>query len=454
MPTEFLQMFSCPCCKESLTDDGKKIVCLSCKTEFPLIDGVPWLFDEPGKSLASWRIRFNALLASIQNEEEQFKHALKQAKLHELTSKRLRKVLQAKVEQRKLLTDLMSPLIKEQSGNPELFQSMQIRDIAGQSIGGYYSNIHRDWAWETDENNTCLNIVLNLLKTGKKADRILIIGAGAGRLAWDIHHTINPKVTVALDINPMMVLAARKVCKGRNLKLYEFPIAPKDLASHAVLQTCRTPTETDPNLHYVLADGLNPPVKQSAFDLILTPWFIDIIPSKLQQTVTSINQLLANGAMWLNFGSLAFNNSDPSLNYSTDETLDIVKTYGFDIKGIDQQKIPYMQSPHSAHGRVEQIFSFLATKYKEASTELNTNRVVPWLNDFSASIPLDQAFNTTKMVYSIYLDVINLIDGKKSIQDIAELFGKKHGLPADEAAGSVKNFLERLLDNAARGSAP
>jgi len=451
MLTELIPLLKCPCCSETLTDLNKRIRCSSCKTDFPLIDGVPWLFDEPGKSMASWRVRFNALLAAIQLEEDQLKASLKQPNLSELTNKRLKKVLQAKVEQRKLLADLMTPLLKEQSGNPDLYQGMQIRDIAGQSIAGYYTNIHRDWAWETEENDICLNLVLSLLKNEKSPERILVLGSGAGRLAWDIHQKLDPKITVALDVNPLMVLAARKVGKGRNLKLYEFPIAPRDLSSHAVLQTCSASHSTPENLHFILADGLNPPVQPGLFDLILTPWFIDIIPTKLKQTVIGINQLLAKGSHWVNFGSLAFNHSEPAANYSTEEAVDIIKTQGFDVENVLRQKIPYMQSPHSAHGRVEEIFGFLATKLEDRHDDATLLGPVPWLNDFSIPVPMDQVFNTTKMIYSIYLDVINLIDGKNSIQDIAKAFGPKHGLPADDAAVSVKNFLERMLDNAARG---
>ena len=451
MPTDLLQLLKCPSCSGALKDQDKKISCSACSTIFPIVDGVPWLFDEPGRSMASWRVRFNALLSSIQKEEEQLKHSAKQTDLSELTSKRLRKVLQGKVEQRKLLTDMMSPLIKEQSGNPDLYQGMQIRDIAGQSIGGYYTNIHRDWAWPTEENDICLNIVLSLLKSDKKPLNILVLGAGAGRLAWDLHHSLKPENTVALDINPLMILAARKVCKGRNLKLYEFPIAPKDIDSYAVLQTCSAPPDTSENLHFILADGLNPPVKAGSFDLILTPWFIDIIPTALKQTVLGINQLLAKGGRWLNFGSLAFNNSEPAVNFSPEEAIDIVKINGFDLGSVERKKIPYMQSPHSAHGRIEEVFAFLATKTSDRSIEVKKDHTPPWLRDFSIPVPADQVFQTTKMIYSIYLDVVQMIDGRHSIQDIAKAFGPKHGLPADEAAVSVKNFLERLIDSAARG---
>jgi uncharacterized protein YbaR (Trm112 family) len=449
MASDLLQLLKCPSCSGPLINQDKKISCSSCNTTFPVIDGVPWLFDEPGKSMAGWRVRFNALLASIHKEEDQLKLALKQTNLSDLTNKRLKKVLQAKVEQRKFLADLMNPLIKEPAGNPELYQSMQLRDIAGQSIGGYYTNIHRDWAWETEENSVCLNIVLDLLSAEKKPERILVLGSGAGRLAWDIHHHLKPEITVALDINPLMVLAARKICKGRNLKLFEFPIAPKTIDSHAVLQTCNAPSETNENLHFILADGLAPPIKQGAFDLILTPWFIDIIPTTLKQTTLGINQLLNEGGRWLNFGSLAFNHSDPSANHSTEESLEIIKLNGFAVTSIQRQKIPYMQSPHSAHGRIEETFGFLAAKTADKDPESKTKRI-SWLNDHNLPVPNDEIFKTTKMVYSIYLDVISLIDGKNSIQDIAKTFGPKYGMPADEAAASVKNFLERMLDTAAK----
>lgn len=448
---EYLQHLHCPSCSGTLQATDKKVACNSCQEVFPLIDDVPWLFEKPGESLAGWRVRFNALLGSIKNEEEQLKAGLKEQGNSELTSRRLKKVLQAKVEQRKLLTDLMSPLVKEPAGNPDLYQGMQLRDTAGQSIGGYYTNIHRDWAWNTDENQLCAKIVNDLISTCTGVKRILILGAGAGRLAWDLHLAQKPELTVALDINPLMVLAARKITKGRNLKLYEFPLAPRTLDDHAVLQTCRPPGETPDNLHFILADGLHPPVKPGAFDLILTPWFIDIIPTKLKETAAIINQALAKGGHWVNFGSLAFNHADPAANYSSEEATEVINTSGFSISKISRNRIPYMQSPHSAHGRVEETVAFAAVKTTGVSCATEKVSIPPWLNNFSQTIPQDRVFSTSHMIYSIYAEVVGQIDGKTSINDIARTFGPKHGLPPDEAAASVRNFLVRMLDSAARG---
>jgi hypothetical protein len=449
---DFLTYLQCPGCSGELTLTEKKTSCVKCGATYPVIDGVPWLFSPPGETLAGWRVRFNALLASLQAEEEQLKAAQKQPRLSDLTTKRLRKQLQAKVEQRKLLSDLMSPLLKEPSGNPELYQAMQLRDLAGQSIGGYYTNIHRDWAWPTDENKICADIVSDLVHRCGDAKKFLILGAGAGRLAWDIHQRHKPEITVALDINPLMILAARKVTKGRNLKLYEFPLAPKDADSTAVLQTCRSPEETPDNLHFILADGLTPPVRPGAFDLILTPWFIDIIPTTLPETASVINNLLGVGGHWINFGSLAFNHGDPAANYSPEETVETVNSSGFFAGHVIRHKIPYMQSPHSAHGRIEETFSFQATKASQVALKRPAESEAAWLRDFSQPIPQDRVFTTTGMVYSIYLEVVSRIDGRTSVNDIARDFGPKHGLPPDEAAVSVKNFLVRMRDSASRGS--
>lgn len=449
---DYLQHLHCPTCCSRLETVDKKVTCIGCKLSFPLIDGVPWLFANPGEALAGWRVRFNALLGSVQNEEDQIKAAQKEQNHSELTSKRLKKLLQAKVEQRKLLSDLMGPLLKQPSGNPDLYQGMQLRDTAGQSIGGYYTNIHRDWAWDTEENSICAKIVGDLIAACSTSKRILILGAGSGRLAWDLHRSVKPSVTVALDINPLMVLAARKITKGRNLKLYEFPLAPRSLDDHAVLQTCRSPEETPDNLHFILADGLNPPVKPGAFDLILTPWFIDIIPTKLGQTAALVNQMLATGGHWVNFGSLAFNHSDPAANFSAEESTEVINKTGFSIKKTARDKIPYMQSPHSAHGRVEETYAFAAVKTGDVASSAEKSATPPWLDDFSKTIPQDRVFATSHMIYSIYADVVGQIDGNRSINDIAQAFGPKHGLPPDEAAASVRNFLVRMLDSSARGS--
>ncbi len=96
-----------------------------------------------------------------------------------------------------------------------------------QGLTTYYPNLHRDWCWGDEENRASLEaVVASLPATGAPA-RLLVLGAGACRLAYDLHQRLRPSLTVALDFNPFFLLAAARILAGPPLELYEFPIAPR-----------------------------------------------------------------------------------------------------------------------------------------------------------------------------------------------------------------------------------
>ena len=100
---------------------------------------------------------------------------------------------------------------------------------------------------------------------------MLVLGAGAGRLAYDLHQALKPPLTVALDFNPLFLLAASRILAGPPLELYEFPIAPRSIADHAVLRRHEAPAPPAAGFELVLADASSPPFLPGRFDLVLTP---------------------------------------------------------------------------------------------------------------------------------------------------------------------------------------
>ena len=52
-----------------------------------------------------------------------------------------------------------------------------------QGLSTYYPNLHRDWCWGDAENRASLAAVQASLPAGVAPQRILVVGAGAGRLA-------------------------------------------------------------------------------------------------------------------------------------------------------------------------------------------------------------------------------------------------------------------------------
>jgi uncharacterized protein YbaR (Trm112 family) len=448
--SSFAALLACPACRAALVEEEPGHRCSGCGVAFPELDGVPWLLPEPAEALWEWKGRIKVLVQRLDAETNGLKGELKAEGLPELTAKRLRKLLQAKVEHRKALDELLAPLAMAETGSLDLSRAMQARVPPGQSLTGYYVNVHRDWAWETVENEASLAAVEAVLPAGD-VGTVLALGAGACRLPYDLHRKRKPRLTIAADINPLMMIIARRVLKGRSVKLHEFPLAPKDLESHAVLRKCVAPEAPLAGLELVFADALRPPFADGAFDMVVTPWLVDIIPADLKQLALRVNRLLKPGGSWVNFGSLAFNHGAQALNYSYEEALAVVESQGFGVKGVDRRTIPYMQSPASCHGRMEATTTFRAEKTGEQPAAAPYRYLPDWLTKVDAPIPRLKGFDSFMTVQAILLEAVALVDGKRTLRDVATAFGARHGLPVAEAESSLRGFFLRQYEEGLTG---
>src|SRR5690606_3628478 len=113
---------------------------------------------------------------------------------------------------------------------------------------------------------------------GASPGRTLVLGAGAGRLAYDFHERCGTASTTALDFNPLLVLLAARAARGEAIELYEFPLAPRSTAEQAVLRRLAAPRPARHGLRFVLGDANRPPFPAGAFDTVITPWLVDILP--------------------------------------------------------------------------------------------------------------------------------------------------------------------------------
>ena len=183
--------------------------------------------------------------------------------------------------------------------------------------------------------------------------RTLVQGAGAGRLAYDLHAAGDAPLTVATDFNPLLLFAAREMFAGRAVELYEFPIAPRRIEDHAVLRRLSSPAPARAGLVLVAADALQPPFADGAFDTVVTPWFIDIIGEPFARVAARINLLLKPGGRWINFGSLAFARAAHAERVSLEEVTELLPQCGFADFTAREGSMPYMRSPASRHARLE-----------------------------------------------------------------------------------------------------
>lgn len=452
------EIFACPRCDKqplSATDGGYR--CSACKVDYPLIGGMPWLFADPGSSLGEWRNRLHFSLQQISSESQRIQAELGDENTADLTRVRLLRQVEANEAHRGILRKILEPLqMQSMQASYESHLALRTRLPLDQGIQTYAANIHRDWAWGDAENSASINEIKAILALGEDAGKplgnTLILGAGACRLAYDIHMQLGPAQTVALDFNPLLLLIASKVLRGEQVEFYEFPLAPRSLEDFAVLQTLSAPMPVSENFHCLFGDASRPPFGPASFDTVVTPWIIDIVNEDLPVQAARINRLLKPGGRWLNFGSLAFDHPDRARRYSAEETLAIVGQAGFATPQYRNAEIPYMCSPASRHGRRETVFTFAATRTADAPAPARHKALPDWLVTGKQAVPLLQSFKSQALSTQIYAFIMSLIDGKRTIGDMAGILEQQKLMTRQEAEPAIRNFLTRMYDDSQRNS--
>ncbi len=455
----FQENFTCPaCCREnaSMIDmiHGEGMQCDQCETIYPLYKNgehnLPWLFEHPELNLLEWTARLNGFLHLNQQSQIQLKEAQKDKRLSKTSIKRIAKLLASKNKQVTQILEIISPLNLQQYNVEQINSSvnaLQSKIPSIQGLTSYYDNIFRDWSWDNGENEQMLAAVTDVIPKDVKLGKVLTIGAGAGRLSYDIHEKYLPEFSVLLDINPLLLLAGSNVIQGDSFSLNEYPIAPINNNSFVTEQLCKAPNAINENIYFMFADGMNPPVKNNSFDTVMTPWLIDIIPQNLRDYIPRINASIPVGGAWINTGSLAFSHKQASWCYSEEEVVELIEKSGFEIISSKRSTIDYMHSPLSAHGRMETVFSFYAKKIKNVVVPPKYDYLPKWIKSTSTPIPKQYEQEIESSQHLLQAQVLGAIDGERSIEHIGDLLAKQYNLPIAEARHAVRRILVDFYEN-------
>jgi len=441
------ELLCCPRCQSQLKA-GCGGTCASCGAAYPEISGLPWLFAEPEAALGEWRARIHGFLAGLESQAARYRAALTDDVALASTRNRLKLLASACSDHARRIRALMAPLDAGTGvAAPEVYSALGVTLPAGQGLASYYANLHRDWSWGEAENEAAYRLVDAALGAGPPG-RTLLLGVGAGRLAYDLHLRRSPSPLVAADLNPLFLLAAQRLFAGETLELYEFPLAPRDLASHAMLRRLRAPAPVGPDLHLVFADVTRAPFAAGAFDTVITPWLIDVLDEDLAVFARRVNGWLRPGGRWVNSGSLAFGGEAPAHRYALEEVREIVAGSGFAPVEPTEEAIPYLCSPASRHGRIETVVSFAATKTAEAVRPPPARRSPAWLERTDLPVPLLPELAGRQLELRVLAHVASLVDGRRSVRDVARVLVEQRLMADAEAEPAVRAFLARLHEEA------
>ncbi len=442
--SDLSSILACPRCDAALQD----FRCPACRVDFPVLDGVPWLFADPDASRTDWRNRWQLALAELTEEAEAASSAARSSGSARAKA-RLERLANGCRQQAKTARELLDSLSFGKAAELTTYLALKTRLPSDVGLFSYAANVFRDWSWGAAENAASLSALQASLEADKP-NRVLVLGAGAGRLAYDLHQALAPALTVALDVNPYLTSVARTLADGHSLTLVEFPRAPVNAQAVAVERDLRAPRPAAAGFEVVLADATRAPFRPGSFDLVVTPWLLDVISVAPAEMLARINPLLKAGGTWLLHGSLAFEQADPLLRPDVEELMELAAEAGFGNVSWSEAEMPYLDCPQSRHGRRESVVTLRATKTGDAP-ELPRGQALPdWLARGREPIPLTPAFQTQAMTTRMHAFTMTLIDGKRSLRDIAGIFEEQQLMTAGDAEVAIRGFLLKMFDEAAR----
>lgn len=442
------KVLACPKCEGGVSFGNNQFQCKKCRVSFRNIAGIPWFFEHADKLFWDWKYQVEAFLKSLDQEIRELEEESQTAGLLALTQKRLERSLLARCQVKALYRNLFAPFLTL-SVNPLPWQSVpQTKIPLKTSVGSYTPNLFRDWAWGEEENKLSLELIRKVVGNALTGKKVLVLGAGSGRLAYDLHSNLLPDLTIALDNHPLHVLSAQQMFQGQKVSLYEFPLSPKDSTQTCLLRTLSAPKAAREGLQLLFADGTQVPFQKESFDFILTPWFIDVVPVEFPLLLNRINQALKIGGSWVHFGPLGFSPRPFKTAFAVDEILEITKGLGFDIQYESSESIPYLKCPESLHSRLETIH-VISAKKKSSVLPVPKNSYLPkFLTDLNEPVPVLKEFVLSFDAARSAQVFISFIDGKRSINQIVEVLTAQTKFPENQTRATLVHFFTYLFEQA------
>lgn len=442
-----MDTFLCASCGAELKSTATN--CGGCSTPVLVLGEIRARLPEPQAILADWLAQWNFYRAQ---QQELAVIAQRGAATTNLASakSRLEYLAEARRDQAEKMAALLAPVAALPAPAPaDVYRALRGRLPMTQNLLSYYTNVHRDWAWGEQENEAALRLVGPELDANQN---LVVLGSGAGRLAYDLLHQGRNKNTLLLELNPFLLELSRRVFRGETIELWEFPIAPRDQASVAKLQKLKAREALSADqlkrCEFVMGDIRYLPLPEGSVEQLLLPWLIDILPESPEDVLHRCNRVLKMGGRLVHYGSWAFNFSEEAWNHSPEEAKELFESAGFALTKKNAERLPYMQSPLSCHSRTEETFLFVAEKVADVDAPEQVERSLPdWINDTSLPIPKLPIFAPIEQSHEVPLDIVRYINGKRSIAAVAkDLLVKKYGFEENEGQATLANFLRAMLE--------
>jgi SAM-dependent methyltransferase/uncharacterized protein YbaR (Trm112 family) len=347
----------CPRCRARL---DPTLRCPACGQSYPALGTIRVLLPDPATHLELWRRQLGFLIQQGNETPHALRLQASQSGIGEATRTRLHALAHAVAEQVGDIALVLGPVL----GGP-----LPPQQGLGLPRGAtdYITCLFRDWAWSEghDEENARSLAAIRRVAAGRDLGRTLVLGAGGCRLAYDLHVHCGGTETAVIDVDPYLLVVAEAVIRGAAVTLTESSVNAPEIDPVSCRWTLVAPSGGlgAEAFHFLLANGTDPPFSDHSFDTVVTPWFVDQVPTDLEGLVRRLHDLLVPGGRWINHGPLIYRPDALPIArwYSRQEIFDLGRAVGFHIDGWECASQPHFVSPLTGRGLLENVLTFQAS---------------------------------------------------------------------------------------------
>jgi hypothetical protein len=266
--------------------------------------------------------------------------------------------------------------------------------------------------------------------------RTLVLGAGAGRLAYDLHRALGATETVLLDLDPVLFTFATPSCAGRTLRLTEPSLPVFEASAVARTWELRAPAGLGRWLPFPARRRLAPPFAPASFDTVVTPWFIDQVPPDLRDLLGARPRAPAGRALDQPWPAHLSGRGPAAPRFTREEILELAARAGFQLVRWRTATLPHLVSPLNGRGRAEWALTFAATLASPTRERLA-----------AAPAPAVPTFAGQSLFWHenpLLQAVVASVDGRRSIDEIArKLAPEVRAMGLDD--GDLKEAVRQCL---------
>jgi hypothetical protein len=364
-------------------------------------------------------------------QEGRLNQELKSRRLIRSTRERLKNQLDACRANRARLRGLMEPFLSELKSKIHEKHRLGLHHVDQIDFLEYLDSFPRDWSWGQQEIEEIVKLYAGLFaSTPDLSGKVVLFpGVGTAGVAVALHKAFQIGTSVGLDVNPLVLLLAKRLVSGDSFDF--FFEAPSPLYPEAE-KPLRLAGERIDGFHFLCGDFRQNHFQKGSFDVVITTWFLDVLGDPVFSTAAKIRALLKPGGEWWNVGPRVYKDIPVAHRSSPEEILQLVEMAGFTVEKQKQEMHDYFRSPVSGFHRRYHVLGFRAVADREPATEAPN-----WLEDEdwarNHDLKIGVHFNTSELgeYFVLKAKICALADGESSVNDIAQMLSGETKLPVE-----------------------